>query len=160
MEYREITPDIQDAVTDIVGSIIVSRGRVHHIERCAGFVAMADGDIRGVITYSFSQSECEIVSLDSKTKGQGIGSKLIELVIQKAEGQGSKRVWLITSNDNTRAIRFYQRRGFDLRAIHYDAITEARKLKPSIPLHGYDHIPVRHEIEFEYALRDLITVET
>jgi hypothetical protein len=57
-----------------------------------------------------------------------------------------------TSNDNIRAIRFYQRRGFDMRAVHLDAITEARKLKPTIPLLGYDGIPVRHEIEFEYVL--------
>jgi GNAT superfamily N-acetyltransferase len=154
MEFREITQDIQDAVTDIVGSKIVSRGYVHYIERCAGFVAMVGGDIQGVITYSFSQNECEIVSLDSKTKEQGIGSKLIELVILKAAEQGCNRVWLITSNDNTRAIRFYQRRGFDMRAVHYDAITEARGLKPTIPLYGYDGIPIRHEIEFEYVLSE------
>ncbi len=33
--------------------------------------------------------------------------------------------------------------------MHRDAITEARKLKPEIPLLGYDDIPIRHELEFE-----------
>ncbi|MNV93512.1 hypothetical protein D3C71_1882140 [compost metagenome] len=61
-------------------------------------------------------------------------------------------MWLITSNDNTRAIRFYQKRGLDLKAVHRDAITEARKLKPSIPLIGMDGIPIRHELEFELTL--------
>jgi GNAT superfamily N-acetyltransferase len=130
------------------------RGHIHHVERCAGFVAMVGGQIQGVITYSFSENECEIVSLDSKMENHGIGSKLIELVIEKAAEQGSKRVWLITSNDNIKAITFYQRRGFDMKAVHYDAITEARKTKPTIPLYGYDDIPVRHEIEFEYVLKD------
>ncbi|CAM4379288.1 hypothetical protein PAAL109150_23605 [Paenibacillus alkaliterrae] len=43
---------------------------------------------------------------------------------------------LLTSNDNIKAIRFYQKRGFDIKAVHQNAITEARKIKPSIPLIG------------------------
>jgi hypothetical protein len=36
--------------------------------------------------------------------------------------------------------------------IHRDAITEARKLKPSIPMIGHDGIPIKHEVEFEYTI--------
>ncbi|MNN86607.1 Acetyltransferase (GNAT) family protein [compost metagenome] len=95
---------------------------------------------------------CEIVSLDSRQENLGAGTKLIELVNREAARLGCSKVWLITSNDNTRAIRFYQKRGFDMVAVHREAITEARKLKPSIPLLGYDGIPVRHEVEFEYRV--------
>lgn len=62
------------------------------------------------------------------------------------------RIWLITSNDNCHAIRFYQKRGWKMVNIHFNAIEEARLLKPQIPMFGYDGIPILHEIEFEYSL--------
>jgi RimJ/RimL family protein N-acetyltransferase len=65
---------------------------------------------------------------------------------------GSRRLWLITTNDNTRALRFYQRQGFQLIALHFDAIEVSRKLKPEIPLVGYGGIVIRHELELEMAL--------
>ncbi|MCL2397323.1 MAG: hypothetical protein FWC93_04580 [Defluviitaleaceae bacterium] len=47
---------------------------------------------------------------------------------------------------------FYQRLGFSLRAVHINALEESRKLKPQIPLTGYEGIPVAHEFEFEVLL--------
>jgi hypothetical protein len=59
-------------------------------------------------------------------------------------------VWLITTNDNTKALRFYQRLGFDLVRLDRDAVTEARRrLKPTIATHA-DGIPIRHELEMEW----------
>ncbi len=58
----------------------------------------------------------------------------------------------MTTNDNTPALRFYQRRDFDLVSIHRNAVKEARKLKPEIPDVGMDGINIRHEIEMEYLL--------
>lgn len=70
----------------------------------------------------------------------------------RARREGARRLWLITTNDNTIALRFYQRRGFDLVALHRDAVTRARaELKPSIPLE-IDGIPLRHELELEMRL--------
>jgi hypothetical protein len=63
-----------------------------------------------------------------------------------------KRLWLITTNDNLHALRFYQRRGLVLVAVHRNAIEQSRKLKPQIPKLGYDNIPVRDEIELELIL--------
>lgn len=37
-------------------------------------------------------------------------------------------------------------------AIHINAIKESRKIKPQIPLLGFDDIPILHEIEFELRL--------
>jgi ribosomal protein S18 acetylase RimI-like enzyme len=70
----------------------------------------------------------------------------------KARESGCRRLWLVTTNDNTPALRFYQRRDFDLVAIHRNAVQEARMLKPQIPDVGLDGIRIRHEIEMEYAL--------
>lgn len=65
---------------------------------------------------------------------------------------GCSRVWLITSNDTIKAIRFYQKRGLDMVKIHRNAITEARKVQPTIPAMEHDGIPAKHEIEFEFVL--------
>jgi hypothetical protein len=66
--------------------------------------------------------------------------------------RGRGRLWLITSNDNLNAIRFYQRRGMRLTAVHRGAIDEARQIKPSIPLIGEHGIPIHDELELELRL--------
>jgi len=152
MEIIKINDALRAEIVKFRGKIIVSRGKVHSIEKLPGYIALMNGEIKGLITFNILEDDCEIVSLDSKVENQGIGTKLIDLVVSAAKQQNCKRVWLITSNDNIRAIRFYQKRGFDMKAIRRDAITEARKMKPTIPMSGYDGIPIRHEIEFELLL--------
>lgn len=134
--------------------IVVSRGKVHRIHTLPGFAAMEGDSIKGLLTYQIHGNACEIVSLDSKEENQGIGTALIHLVIDCARERKCQRVWLVTTNENIRAIRFYQKRGFDMKRIHRFAVDEARKLKPSIPLYSEDGIPIRHEIEFEMRLGD------
>ena len=54
---------------------------------------------------------------------------------------------VVTTNENTNALRFYQRMGFRLRALRVGAVDEARRtLKPSIPVE-VDGIPLRDELE-------------
>jgi hypothetical protein len=50
------------------------------------------------------------------------------------------------------AVRFYQKRGFRLVAVHRRALEETRRLKPSLPETGIDGIPLRDEIELEILL--------
>lgn len=133
-------------------SVVVTRGKVHSPENLPGFVAFANNKVQGLITYNMADGECEIVSLNSYLENQGLGSALIRKVIEAAKSQKCSRVWLITTNDNTKAIRFYQKRGFSLAGIHLNAIKESRKIKPQIPLYGFDDIPILHEIEFEIVL--------
>ena len=78
--------------------------------------------------------------------------KLINRVIEKAKLYRCKRVWLITTNDNSHAIRFYQKRGFEWVGFYKDSVQDSRKLKPEIPELGDDDIPIKHEIEFELKL--------
>jgi len=113
---------------------------------------LTDGEVKGIITYNIENNECEIVSLDSLCENVGIGSALINQVVNEAKINGCRRVWLITTNDNTHAIRYYQKRGFDMVAIHRNAVKESRKIKPQIPMTGFDGIPILHEIEFEMRL--------
>ena len=109
-------------------------------------------EIIGMITYRIIHHEMEILSLDSVHENQGIGTTLLNQAITKAKECDCSRVWLITTNDNLSALRFYQKRGFDIVRIHRNAVDVARKLKPSIPIYGNDGIPIKHEIELEYII--------
>ncbi|WP_188316318.1 GNAT family N-acetyltransferase [Solihabitans fulvus] len=101
----------------------------------------------GLLTYRAEPSDVawEIVSLDATTPGVGVGTALISALRSQARQSGVQRLWLVTTNDNTDALRFYQRRGFDLAALHRDAVTVARRLKPAIPQLS-NGIPLRHEL--------------
>ena len=82
----------------------------------------------------------------------GIGSALLGKLADIAREQNCRGIWLITTNDNTDAMRFYQRRGFYFVAVHKDAIKYSRKLKPEIPEIGNHGIPIRDEIELVMPL--------
>lgn len=85
-------------------------------------------------------------------ENQGIGSKLVETVINEAKERKCHKIVVITTNDNINAIRFYQKRGFDMAHLFRNALDISRKLKPEIPLIGENDIPLRHEIEFELTI--------
>jgi GNAT superfamily N-acetyltransferase len=131
---------------------IVTRGRIHHAETLPGFVAAQEDKRIGLLTYCIEGEECEIVSLNSLVERIGVGSALIAAAKNTAVSAHCKRLWLITTNDNLAAMRFYQKRGFVLVAVHRNALAESRRLKPEIPLIGIDDIPLRDEIELEMEL--------
>lgn len=134
------------------GEEMITRGRVHRPEQLDGFVIEDGAEWIGLITFVIEDDECEVTSLDSLRKGQGIGSRLLEQAIETARVRGCKRLFLITSNDNLNALGFYQKRGLELVAIYRGAINETRKSKPDIPLVGHNNIPVQDEIELEINL--------
>jgi N-acetylglutamate synthase-like GNAT family acetyltransferase len=134
------------------GPIIITRGKVHQADTLPGFIAEEDGKLVGLVTYVINDKACEIVSMNSLAEGKGVGSALIDAVKDVANKAGCKRLWLITTNDNTAALRFWQKRGFRLAALHRNAVEQSRKLKPKIPLTGNDGIPIRDEIEMEMTL--------
>lgn len=128
---------------------MVSRGRLYDASLQDGFIAWEQTRRIGLVTYAIRPDGCEITTLESLTPGHGIGSRLLETVRRAASRAGSQRVWLITTNDNTTALRFYQRQGWRIVAWYRDSITQSRLLKPQIPLLGIDDIPIRDEIELE-----------
>lgn len=107
----------------------------------------------GLATYHLDGDSCEIVTLDSLVEGRGIGSALVAEIEKAATAAGCRRLWLVTTNDNLAALRFYQKRGFVLVAVHPNALEQSRQLKPSIPTVGVDGIPLRDEIELEMLLK-------
>lgn len=135
---------------------MVSGGRVWSFEKLDGFTAVWNGKIAGAVTDRFGDGACEVVSLDSALKNRGIGTALLDAAVRAARKNGCRRVFLLTTNDNTRALRFCQKRGFDIAGFFRNSIETSRKIKPEIPLTGNDGIPVRHEIELDLPLRPVI----
>jgi ribosomal protein S18 acetylase RimI-like enzyme len=135
------------------GEEMITRGTVYRPEQLEGFVVEDGEEWVGLLTFFIKDGECEVTSLDSLREGQVIGSKLIEQAVEEARARGCKRLFLITTNDNLNALGFYQKRGFELVSIYRGAVNESRKIKPDIPLVGYNNIPLRDEIELEMSLR-------
>ncbi len=132
--------------------LIVVHGQVLYISRLPGFVAEFNSAAAGLVTYHITEDQCEITSLDSLREGLGIGSALIKAVEMVAREQGCQRMFLVTTNGNINALRFYQRRGFTLAALRPGAVTDSRKIKPEIPLIGEHGIPIRDELELDETL--------
>ena len=132
--------------------VVVARGVLYRPHELAGIVAEGDGGPIGLLTYQISGDACEIVTLDSVRPSMGVGTALLEAVKDAAHAAGSRRLWLVTTNDNLEALRFYQKRGFVLVAVHRNAAEAARRLKPEISRLGAHGIPIRDEIELELLL--------
>ena len=134
------------------GSIeIVSKKHTYNILKLPSFIAVIDGKPVGFIMHVVHGRKSEIVALYSEYERQGIGTKLLDLVKEDSKRNGCTAVWILTTNDNTHALRYYQKRGFAITAIRINAIETQRKVKP-IPLLGNDDIPIRDEIELEINL--------
>lgn len=134
------------------GPMQIARGRAHYVDKNPGFIAVQDDKPVGVITYNIDGDQCEITLLNSLVEGKGIGSALVDAAKNAATQTGCRRLWLITTNDNTHGLRFFQKRGFSLVAVYCNALVKSRELKPEIPLVGNDGIPMRDEIELEITL--------
>ena len=133
---------------------MVSRGVLHEADRLPGLVAEDDGKREGLLTFNVKNNMLEIMTLNVFKERKGIGRALVDRAVNLASSYGCSRVWVITTNDNTQAIEFYENVGFRIVTIHKDAIRESRKLKPEIPEYGFDGIPITDEIELEIVLRE------
>ena len=143
------------------GVPVVARcGELVDLTGLPGFVAVAEGDRVGLVSYAVRGDECEIVSILSLHEGEGIGRALLDAVRAAAVEAGCRRLWLVTTNDNLRALAVYQRWGLNIVDFRRDAVTDARRrLKPSISEYGASGIPIRHELELELLLEPYAGVE-
>lgn len=134
------------------GSEMVVASKLFNTLVLPGFIAEREGKPVGVLTYDLAHGKCEIVSLNSIVEGKGVGTALVEKMKEIAKEKQCAKVWLVTSNDNIDALKFYQKRGFRITKIYPNAIDKARKLKPGIPLVGDYGIPMKDAIELEYEI--------
>jgi ribosomal protein S18 acetylase RimI-like enzyme len=96
-----------------------------------GFVAEDEGGTAGAVTYRVGEGECEVVTLNSLRERQGVGTALLAAAKAVADGSGA-RLWLMTTDTNTNAVAFYERRGMRVRAVHKDFVDVVRRVKPQV----------------------------
>jgi GNAT superfamily N-acetyltransferase len=136
------------------GETMVSRGTVHQLAALTALIAWAGEERVGAATYHIDGAACELTSLNAVEPWRGAGTALVAAVEAAAARAGCGRVWLITTNDNLDALRFYQRRDYRLAAVHAGAIDAARRRKPTIPETGFYGIPIHDELELQKRLPD------
>ncbi|MHA1863277.1 MAG: GNAT family N-acetyltransferase [Candidatus Thorarchaeota archaeon] len=157
VSIRPLMPDDKEWVMGVllenwISNIIVTRGVTYEADNLPGYVAEIEGKRFGLLTYNIKNEELEIVTMNAIEERKGIGTALLNEVEILAKQNSCKRIWLITTNDNTDALRFYQKKGYEIRTIHRYAIEESRKIKPQLPFIGKFGIPIRDEIEMEKML--------
>ena len=154
MEYIKKTQNENKAVSDIIrgwgSDILVSRGKAYKAEDLEGILVYENDKIIGLGLF-YIKNDCEIVLLETSIQNKGIGTKIIERIKEIAKIKNCNRLWLITTNANINALRFYQRRGFHISNIYINAMEESRKIKPEIPKME-EGIEIRDEIELEIKI--------
>lgn len=78
------------------------------------------------------------IRVSPDARRQGVGSALLERVEAWAQLHGCRQLKIETQNTNVRACRFYERQGYQLRAIHRAAYPE---LPEEIQLLWYKDLP-------------------
>jgi ribosomal protein S18 acetylase RimI-like enzyme len=131
--------------------VAASLGGVVDASALPGWLAERDGAVVGLLTYLVHGDVAELVTINSFAGG-GVGTALLGELVTHCRAAGVLAINVTTTNDNTRALRFYQRAGFHLTALRPGAVTEARKIKPEIPELGEDGIPIRDELELTMEL--------
>lgn len=108
-----------------------------------GTIAERDGQPIGVALWRRGDTSTELTYLWAFEAGAGVGTKLVEELFERV----ATPIWVVTTNDNVDALRFYQRLGFRLRELRPGAVDEARReLKATIPVER-DGMAIRDEIE-------------
>ncbi|MHC4695506.1 MAG: GNAT family N-acetyltransferase [Planctomycetota bacterium] len=133
--------------------LVMSRGCQFYPHQERGFFERRGGHIVGLLTYHIDGKSMEILTLNSTLSGHGIGSSLMLSAIEIARTCNCNQVALTTTNDNLRAIGFYQRLGFRMVEVNAGVVDEARKTKPQIPKIGERGIPIHDEIVMELAIK-------
>jgi GNAT superfamily N-acetyltransferase len=130
----------------------VAHGCVYDAAQLPALLAERSGRMVGLLTYTIEDDALEVVSVDAIVQHTGVGSALLSAATGLARRAGARRLWLITTNDNLDALRFYQRRGMRISAVAPGAVDASRAIKPSIPPIGRYGIPLRDEITLELQL--------
>jgi len=134
------------------GEPLIIRGEKYYPSSLDGIIALKKEQVVGFLIYDIQNKICEIVVFEVFEKHKGIGTSILNKLIEIAKDKDCDRLHLMTTNDNLDALRFYQRRGFRICSIHINSMEISRKIKPSIPEIGDYGIPIRDEIDLELSI--------
>jgi len=142
---------IAEMTKPVGGPIVVSGGALHDLRDRPGLVAL---EHRGLILWHDADNTREILALVAAPQGQGTGLLLLQAATLDAKARGLTRAILDTTDDNSRAIRFYERNGFAVEDIVKDGFAEVLLLKnlPADPVMGQHGQPIRDILRFAKTL--------
>lgn len=129
--------------------VIWSRNVEFRAEALPGFIGEVDGVPRGHLTLHYGAAETEVITLVSELENVGLGAALLGHAVLVARQRACSRVFLTTTNDNLRALGFYQRRGWRLVALHRGVMDLYREREHAMPTHAANGIPIHDELELE-----------
>lgn len=154
MKLRPVGPNDRAWIESFVrerwaADVVIARDTEWRPVELPGFIAELDGQPAGLVTFDpvGAPGTLEIVTVDSIIEGRGVGRALIQAVMDLAHRSGYREVRVVTTNDNLRALAFYQRNGFRLRELRPRAVDRTRLRKPSIPKIADNGIPISDELE-------------
>jgi GNAT superfamily N-acetyltransferase len=107
---------------------------------------------RGLVSWWIDGERGEIASVHAEPPGSGTGTRIMDVAEEELRRRGVKTVIVATTNDNVRALNFYQKRGYRLVRLQLEAMDRVRAAKPSVPLTGRDSVPLRDMWELEKML--------
>lgn len=140
-------PDVLQLLTDRWNSpdMIIEKETID-ASRLPGYTARNGSELVGLVTLIKREDEWEILTLDSLNRWDGVGSRLLQAVVEEAKANHIGRLTVRTSNDNLDAFRFYQRRGFRFERIGWGVIDVEREERPTIPITGDYGIEIHDEV--------------
>lgn len=135
------------------GPVVVGHDTAYDLSTLPTLVAVSErGELAGALAYSIGDDSLEVVSIVAGTAGQGIGTALLDAAVGLTRERQLRRIWLVTTNDNLDALRFYQRRGLRIVGVSQGAVDRSRMIKHAIPETGAYGIPLRDELTLELLL--------
>jgi len=125
-------------------------GRTFDVFAGVNLVAIAEGELVGLLALAISRGELTVVLLSvyPDHQGTGVGSALLSAADEFAAKRGLSFLRVAVTNDDIPQLYFYQRHGF---AIYEVAVGEvADRFGSATP--GFSGIPVRDEVRLRRAV--------
>lgn len=160
MEFniRSTTPTDKYWINELIikewGSdfIVTAQNKRYMPKDLPGLIAVENNEKVGLLTYVIENSECRIITINSFKQNKGVGSLLLDSLKKLIKEMNLKKIIVETTNDNLNALKFYQKRGFQITTLYPNAMDQVRKIKPQTPLLGKQGIPLRDIIKLELKL--------
>lgn len=157
LDVRDFVPEDREWAATLLGETgggmaqVARYGELLNPLEHEGIVAELDGRPVALLTVNESAKGLEVLTLHSEVRGVGAGTRLLETALRVAVASHAPRLWLVTTNDNVNAIRWYLRRGMHVAGVHPGgADADRARIKPEIPRTNPESgILVRDYVELE-----------
>lgn len=137
------------------GPVVAGIETVHALDRLDALVASDESGRCGFAHIARQGSAVEIVTILAMHRQQGVGTLLLDQIERFARAARAVVLIVQTTNDNTDALRFYQRRGFRVSDYRVGGFRDALRRKgvpANQPVEGQHGIEIRDLIRLSKVL--------